>query len=282
MPPLPQPAKPGKISERVLHRFFKYQATGNDFLLAENSAEEVSPELVRRLCDRHFGVGADGVLLIARAPDDSRRARMIVLNADGSRPEMCGNGLRCAALHLARSDGATQVSYLVDTDAGLRGCEVERQGDRAQVRVNMGTASWLGEQQVQFDGRPWKFLRMSIGNPHAIVFSEIPEPATIDRLAAEVSASIEGGSNVEFANLVSPSELKLVVWERGVGRTLACGSGAAATVAAAVRTGKLARGQTAKVHLPGGTLELSTSDNGEQIALRGPASLVFLAEVPDL
>src|SRR5215470_15232162 len=109
--------------------FVKYEGAGNDFLVVEAATERaVSPERAVALCDRHFGVGADGVLLVVPASDGAARARMVVLNADGSRPEMCGNGLRCVALHLACRDGADRIDYVIETDAGERSTRVERSG----------------------------------------------------------------------------------------------------------------------------------------------------------
>jgi diaminopimelate epimerase len=117
--------------------FEKYEGLGNDFIVLD-SEEPLTTVEVKRLCDRHFGIGADGVLVVAGPRTQGARATMVVQNADGSRPEMCGNGLRCVALHLARRDGLERMEYVVDTDAGPRRCVIERQGDAASVSLGMG------------------------------------------------------------------------------------------------------------------------------------------------
>src|SRR5689334_12841466 len=133
--------------------FVKYEGAGNDFLVVEAATERaVSPERAVALCDRHYGVGADGVLLVVPATDPAARAKMVVLNADGSRPEMCGNGLRCVALHLARRDGVEQVDYVVETDAGDRPTAVARRGGAAEVTLGMGRGRLGGVRRFGVKG----------------------------------------------------------------------------------------------------------------------------------
>src|SRR6187399_1895349 len=147
--------------------FTKYEGAGNDFLVVEAPSEAaVSPERAVALCDRHFGVGADGVLLVVPPGDGGARARMVVLNADGSRPEMCGNGIRCVAIHLAARMGRSTGALVIDTDAGPRRCQL----DGNSVEVEMGTLTDGGPVDVTLDGRLHRFARVSIGNPHAITF----------------------------------------------------------------------------------------------------------------
>jgi diaminopimelate epimerase len=260
--------------------FDKYEGLGNDFIVLDvERAALPSAERVRELCDRHFGIGADGVLVVLPPASPGARARMAVVNADGSRPEMCGNGLRCLALHLARRDGANGISYLIDTDAGPLSCEVERDGERAEVRVAMGAGRVLGAHTTHFDGRSIELMRVSIGNPHAIVFDSGYDLAAIDRLGPQVSSELAGGSNVEFATRRGPQRLELVVWERGVGRTLACGTGAAATAVAAAVGGRAPFDEPIEVQLPGGPLEISVEKESLAVSVRGPARRVFSGEV---
>ncbi|MEB2311224.1 MAG: diaminopimelate epimerase [Sorangiineae bacterium] len=259
--------------------FGKYEGLGNDFIVVDAATEWLEPELAVKLCDRHFGVGADGVLLVLPPSSLEARARMVVLNADGSRPEMCGNGLRCVALHLALADDAVAATYGVETDAGLRGCEVERDADRAEVAIDMGRGAPLGTLVAKVDGRSYDFARISMGNPHAITFDAPLEPALADQVGPRVSALIEGGSNVEFARLTGANAIELVVWERGVGRTLACGTGAVATVLAAALAGRVAFGEPVEVSLPGGALEVIVADDTLGARLRGPARRVFRGEL---
>src|SRR5690606_15706530 len=159
-----------------------------------------------------------------------------ILNADGSRPEMCGNGLRCVAVHLERTRGARD-RLQVETDAGVLECRPFDREGRRWVTISLGVARSLGMLEVKTTERALEFRRVSVGNPHAVVLGYSPDLATIDRLGPEVSARIPGGANVEFTRVTGPRALDVVVWERGVGRTLACGTGAGATVLAAAEVG---------------------------------------------
>ena len=262
--------------------FQKYEGLGNDFIVVDAASEAVLDiERARALCDRHFGVGADGVLLVLPPSSAGARARMVVLNADGTRPEMCGNGIRCVALHLARRDGAPGISYAIDTDAGPLACEVERDGDTAWVRVGMGRGRPLGEHRQRFDGREIVFDLVSMGNPHAISFTEALDPDLADRLGPAVQSAFPEGTNVELCQVSPDGQLDLLVWERGVGRTLACGTGAAATAVAAARSGRVGFGVPVSVKLPGGRLEIRVDADDLEVSMRGPARRVFSGELDE-
>ena len=253
--------------------FDKYEGLGNDFVVLEAEAP-LAPEAARQWCDRHFGIGADGVLVVAPALSEGARARMIVHNADGTRAEMCGNGLRCVALHLALRDGSAGVSYVVDTDDGPKHCEVEREGGAAVVTTQFGRAAVETEEQVQRDGRVYRMVRIRMGNPHAVLLDARLPVDVIDRWGAEISATTDGGANVEFVGERDDGAFDVVVWERGVGRTLACGTGAAAAAVALARVGRTPVGQPLRVVLPGGPLEVTVGSDLE-VTLRGPARHVF-------
>jgi len=256
--------------------FTKYEGLGNDFIVVDGeAAARLGPDAAPSLCDRHFGIGADGVLLVSEPKQPGSRASMTVLNADGSRPEMCGNGLRCVALHLALAEGVNEASYAIDTDAGVRGCELLRKGDLAEVTLDMGSARLLPSLTWQHDGRSYEFHRVATGNPHAITFGPALDLEVIDRIAPRVSASIEGGANVEFVTQSASRAFTVVVWERGVGRTLACGTGAVACAAAAVASGKAQYGEPLSLSLPGGELIVTMREPGLLATLRGPARRVF-------
>lgn len=262
-------------------RFDKYEGLGNDFVVIDLPPERaIGTDAAARLCDRHFGVGADGILLLTAPVSPASAARMVVINADGSRPEMCGNGLRCVALHAARRAGAHTGRYLIETDAGALACEVERQGDAGRVRIELGRASAEGSYDAAYGQETLSFARISIGNPHAILFDSHWDDAAIDRIGPLVSGGLPGGSNVEFVRQPAPSSLDLVVWERGVGRTLACGTGAAATVAAAALAGRAPYSEPVEVRLPGGALEITVTP-ALDVSLRGPARWVFSGELAE-
>lgn len=252
--------------------FEKWEGLGNDFLLVRETdiPGELSSELVRALCDRRRGVGGDGVLLVrADAP------RMIVLNADGSRPEMCGNGLRCVAAMLA-DDAAREMT--VATDAGDRRARVSFGGSgEALVEVDMGRAEIQDDAEHADEGRRVVFTSVSVGNPHAISFAPF-DRAERDRLGPLIERAVAGGTNVEFAHKAGPAAFDLVVWERGVGYTQACGTGACATAALACARGLAAFGEPIRVRLPGGELVIVVSA-GLDLVMTGPARRVFRGTV---
>ncbi len=259
-------------------RFSKYEGLGNDFIVIEAaSSDALSPERVVALCDRRFGVGADGVLLVLRG-EGAEDARMRVLNADGSVPEMCGNGLRCVALHLARAGRVEAVSLVIGTDAGPRACEVLRAGEAAQVSVDMGEVRSLGAVTLDVDGAPLPLHLADAGNPHAIAFGVFTQ-ADVARIGplVERHSTFPRGTNVEFA-CVHNAYIDLVVWERGVGVTLACGTGACATARVARGLGLVPASGELTVRLPGGTLRVDPREDGPT-RMVGPARYVFGGDV---
>jgi diaminopimelate epimerase len=262
--------------------FHKYEGLGNDFVLVEAKREdEVSPALARRLCDRRFGIGGDGVLLVLPPTTAGAAARMRVVNADGSIPEMCGNGLRCAALHVARATRTRHGEIAFDTDAGLKPCVVDDGNGRGLVTVDMGVVRVLENVSLDLDGDVWELALADAGNPHAITTRKATR-SVVDAVGPRIAthARFPAGTNVEFATY-RDGEVDLVVWERGVGVTHACGTGACATVAVGVAQGLLARGREVTVHLPGGDLVVMMRADDHAI-MRGPARHVFSgsAELP--
>jgi diaminopimelate epimerase len=286
--------------------FTKVQGLGNDFLVidlrgasAAQAATVTDPQTVRALCDRHFGVGGDGVLAVL--PGVQGDARMRVLNADGSEAEMCGNGIRCVAKVLYESDPALRKPVLnIETGAGLLACALQIQEDHGQVSsvaVEMGRPRLTREEIPLYPGGPTRALReslgaggrrfaftaVSMGNPHAVIF--IDDPGEDLRALAEkygplleVDPTFPRRTNVEFAR-VRGREIDLVVWERGCGITLACGTGACATVVAAALEERLPAGVETPVHLPGGTLRITAASGYRGVTMRGPAVSLFRAEI---
>ncbi len=281
-------------------RFAKYHGLGNDFLVvdlrnvdAAAAAAVQEPDTVRALCDRQFGVGGDGVLAIlpSSTGDD---ARMRVLNSDGSEAEMCGNGLRCVVQELHDRGGIGKDEMAIDTGAGRLVCAIAPDG----VTVSMGAPRLLRseipmvgpiherciDQPIDVHGQPTRRVTcVSMGNPHAITFVDSHEEAKL--LAATVGPSIERHAyfpqrtNAEFAFVRSRQEIDLVVWERGAGLTLACGTGACATVVAAILTGRCDEGIAVKVNLPGGALTIRVMPELQNVKMHGPAQLVFDGEI---
>jgi diaminopimelate epimerase len=252
--------------------FDKYEGLGNDFIVVDTTRDDAVPAaMARRLCDRHFGIGADGVLLVLPPRAPGCDARMRVVNADGSIPEMCGNGIRCVALRLARGRGIRNGKLVIETDAGPRACVVE---DDASVTVDMGVVRVTGDRTVDIDGHPVLFTLADAGNPHAVTFGTFTR-AEAERLGPRVAThgSFPAGTNVELARVASDG-IDLVVWERGVGITMACGTGACATLAVACEKGLAPRGRATRMRLPGGVLEVTLDADG-RARMRGPAHHVF-------
>jgi diaminopimelate epimerase len=269
------------MSERRVTRFEKWEGLGNDFIvieLGQDSPSLLPVEHTRALCDRHHGIGADGILLVTVGGD---KPRMTVLNADGSRPEMCGNGLRCVAAVEAEKRNAEELTLVIATDAGDKRCVVERKGeDHYEVTVDMGHAKQGPNLEVDVRGARHEFTTVDVGNPHAITFAPY-EAADIDVVGPTVEKALEGGTNVEFCRKVKGDarpRIEVTVWERGVGRTLACGTGACAVAAAACEAGMAPFGEAIEVVLPGGPLEVTVGED-RSLRMKGPARRVFRGEV---
>jgi diaminopimelate epimerase len=290
-------------------RFTKMEGCGNDFVVVDLRAPSSNaspspdtPEGAVALCDRHFGVGADGVLAILPPTRDGAVARMRVWNADGSEAEMCGNGIRCVAKYLFEHDPSLRRPSLpIETGAGLLACGVSIDNNRVtHVTVAMGRPQ-LAPAAIPVDApgervvaraidvvgapRQFHFTAVSMGNPHAVIFVEGGDGRPAD-LAERFGPAIETRrelfprrTNVEFARVHSPTEIELSVWERGAGLTLACGTGACATAVAASLEGRAQPGSEIAVALPGGTLVITVAPGYEGVLMRGPAEQVFTAEL---
>ena len=274
--------------------FAKYHGIGNDFVLVDLRAGDAGgiqdAGRARAICDRRFGVGADGVLPILPPVTAGADARMRVLNADGSDSEMCGNGLRCVVKYLHDRGGIAKDRITIDTGAGPLACDVHvADGAVAEVTVDMGRPR-LTRGEIPLTGPaderaidvPFAGFRMtgvSMGNPHAVMFldddRELMQLATRLGPGLEVDPVFPRKANIEFARMRSPRELDLVVWERGCGITLACGTGACATVVAACLTGRAAVDTDVRVHLPGGALSIRVAPEYRTVFMRGPATHVF-------
>jgi diaminopimelate epimerase len=259
-------------------RFAKYEGLGNDFLVVDSESEAIVPEaLAVQLCDRRRGVGGDGVLLVLPPRDGSARARMRVINADGSVPEMCGNGLRCVALHLARRDRTLgPVELIVDTDAGPKTCVVTCSTDHeGEVSIAMGAVRVTGTREVTALGRSFTLTTADAGNPHAVFMGSF-DRADVERYgpALATDPSFVRGTNVEFVRRRSPTHAEVIVWERGCGITLACGTGACATAVVLTNAGLAPYDKELTIELLGGPLHIRVDAN-EQVQMRGPARFVF-------
>ncbi|KAG1337919.1 diaminopimelate epimerase, chloroplastic [Cocos nucifera] len=288
--------------ESGLLHFVKYHGLGNDFIMVDNrdSLEpRVNPEQAVKLCNRNFGIGADGVIFVMPGVNGTDYS-MRIFNSDGSEPEMCGNGVRCFARFIAELESLHGMgSFKIHTGAGLIVPEIQNDG---KVKVDMGEPILTAQDiptklpadksgpviqaELVVDGIPWNVTCVSMGNPHCITFgTKACEALEVDDLKlGDIGPKFEhhemfpSRTNTEFVQVFSRSHLKMRVWERGAGATLACGTGACAVVVAAVLEGHTER--KCIVDLPGGPLEIEWREEDNHVYMTGPAEAVFYGSVP--
>ncbi len=272
-------------------RFWKYEGIGNDFVVVEDRDDTMAkdPDFVRLVCDRSFGIGADGILYISDSPRAD--ARMRVLNADGSEAEMCGNGIRCVAKHLHDSGWVSKNSMSIDTLAGVLVIGVTAVDGKAEMLdVNMGAPILDGRKVpvdhdgefvngvIEVDGREIVATAVSMGNPHLVTFESFSDEE-LEVLGPKLESHpfYPRRTNVEFVT-VKDDGLDVKVYERGAAWTLACGTGACAATVAAALNGKVPYDKPVKVSLPGGDLEITVAADLGHVMMSGPARLVFTGE----
>jgi len=286
-------------------RISKYHGTGNDFVFVEDldGRLDIPPAFVAAVCDRHRGVGGDGLIRVVRG--DARgegRADFFMdyINAEGQPAEMCGNGIRCLAVYVYERDLTSKTELVVDTRDGLKRLWLDvAEGRVRSVTVDMGPptlergkipmsggdpAAHVAGEPLDAAGRTWTASAVSMGNPHCVLFLDAGEdPATMD--VPGIGSEIEhlplfpNRTNVEFVTVPDPSRVRMRVWERGVGETLACGTGACAALVASAVAGKT--GRAADVEVPGGVLRVEWREDDGRVHLTGPATFVFDADLSD-
>jgi diaminopimelate epimerase len=265
-------------------QFSKWQGLGNNYIVlhGEQLPFELTPERVRLLCDRNRGIGSDGILLIG-AQTGEARFELRIFNPDGSEAEMCGNGVRMVARKLKMEGSISGDTVVLETPAGEI---VPRLGDDSEVTVDMGLARFGGDKLAGFDGdcveeslnaagRSFTFTFVDVGNPHAVIQSPWPlELVPIHEVGPVIEEHryFPGKANVEFVKVIGEHEARVRVWERGVGETRACGTGATATAVALVRTGQCTSPVT--VQLPGGRLEVEVRPDW-RVFMTGPAEEIY-------
>lgn len=274
--------------------FTKYHGLGNDFILIDNRSSSepiVTPEVAIKLCDRNFGIGADGVISVFPGQDHTDYT-MQIINSDGSEPEMCGNGIRCLAKFIAQLEGnkSNIAQYRIQTLAGVMKPQITTDGG---VKVDMGVPKLLAaeipttlcpgnekviDQTLEVAGKSWSVTCVSMGNPHCITFVEDVAAVPLEIIGPQFEHHpvFPQRTNTEFIQLIERNYLKMRVWERGAGATLACGTGACAALVAGVLTGKCDR--IATVELPGGCLEIEWSSD-QRLYMTGPAERVFTGQI---
>jgi len=273
--------------------FTKMHGCGNDFILVEEAAPALTPdlpELARKLCDRHFGIGADGLIVVGSSRRPGCKLRWRMFNSDGSEAEMCGNGMRCLALFARERGLVKEDRFDVETLAGVITPAILPDG---RVRVDMGipelrrsripmlgpdSEQVVGEELV-VDGRSFTITAVSMGNPHCVIFDDSLADEEFLRVGPKMARDhrFPNGTNVEFVRVYSRRHLGVRVWERGAGPTLACGTGACAVAVAGVLNGFTER--LVHVSLLGGDLDVTWLEGSGHVLLEGPAEKLFWGQV---
>ncbi len=280
--------------------FVKMHGLGNDFILIDCLNKSLGDSsflsyLAKKLCDRNFGIGADGLILIL--PSSKANLRMRIFNFDGSEAQMCGNGIRCFAKYAYENKLVSKNKFTVETLAGIITPELIFQDLKNKkifrIKVNMGTPK-LRRREIPMNGedtptvvdetlkinpvQTFKITCVSMGNPHCIIFVDDVQSIPVDEIGPKIEnhSLFPEKTNVEFIQVVNRKEINFRVWERGVGETLACGTGACAALVASVLNKKTNREAT--IHLPGGDLDIQWADDGH-VYMTGPTELVFKGEM---
>ena len=282
-------------------KFSKYQGLGNDFLLVDNRSSKTplaTPQQAAALCDRNFGIGADGLIFVM-AGEDGADFKMTIYNSDSSEPEMCGNGIRCLARYLGElgcegaKDGDDEV-FTIATGAGpivpvVRGDglitvdmgEPELAGPKVPCALAPTDGDKVVDAALEAGGATYAVTAVSMGNPHSVAFVDDAKAVDLGVTGKAVELNTDAFPekvNAEFVDVVDRSHVNMVVWERGCGVTLACGTGACAVGVAGVLTGRTDR--TCEVMLPGGPLEIEWRESDNKVYMTGPAEFVFSGSAP--
>jgi len=271
-------------------QFWKMHGFGNDYVVIDNRDEKINDkkaaELAKKLCERRFSVGADGLLLVCGSEAaEAADVKMRIFNADGSEAEMCGNGIRCFSKYCYENGIVKKNEFMVETLSGIKHVWLTLKGNEAvAVKVDMGAPNWerktlpmTGEGvcincSLVVDEETYNVTALSMGNPHCVIFVEDVDATPVEYLGPliENHEAFPKRTNAGFVQVISKNELKVRVWERGCGETLACGTGTCAAVAAANRLGKV--GNKVTVHVLGGDLQVEV---GKSLFLSGAAEKVF-------
>lgn len=276
-------------------KFTKMHGCGNDYVYVDGSREQIpqeeKPELVRRLSDRHFGIGGDGVIFIN--PSDEADFEMEMYNADGTRAEMCGNGIRCVGKFVYDKGLTDKTDITVISAGGVKYLTlIVKDGKVEQVKVNMGAPELkaalvpvISENERAIDepicvqGKDYKMTCVSMGNPHAVVYLDDVDSLDIEEIGPyfENHERFPRRTNTEFVRVIDRNTVQMRVWERGTGETLACGTGACAVAVSCVLNGLTE--ETVTVRLLGGDLVITWNREENVVYMTGPAATVFEGEI---
>lgn len=258
--------------------FTKMHGLGNDYLYVYGEVPENIAELSQYLSERHFGAGSDGMIYISKS--DIADFKMRIFNADGSEAKMCGNGIRCVGKYVYDKGYTDKKQLTVETLSGIKTLELHIVGDKVKsVTVSMGKAIAEKSKTIDVNGENVELIPVSVGNPHAVIFVDDIETAPLTTLGPQIEHHPEfpDGVNVEFVQVLNEETIRMRVWERGSGVTMACGTGACASTMAAISAGYCRYDETVSVQLDGGTLKIRI-DGDNEVQMTGPAKFVYEGE----
>ncbi|MCE5221427.1 MAG: diaminopimelate epimerase [Clostridium sp.] len=271
--------------------FYKMQGAGNDFIFIEDFNYEIKEEclLAKKLCDRHFGIGADGLVIVRKS--EVANAKMVIINADGSRANMCGNAIRCFGKYVYEHQIANGNKFSVETGDGVKEIEIILENDKVKyVRVYMGNPSYDGldiplnniesliEREITVDNKTYKMTTVLVGVPHTIIFEEDKEYNVVEEGSKiEKLDLFKEGSNINFVKIIDETHIRVNTWERGAGATLACGTGCCASVVVAKKLGLVDKEKEIFVKAPGGELIIEVLE--KNVYMKGPAEVSFEGKI---
>lgn len=261
--------------------FTKMQGLGNDYLYVYGEVPENIVELCVKLSERHFGAGSDGMIYIS--PSKIADFKMRIFNADGSEAKMCGNGIRCVGKYVYDKGYTDKTHLTIETLSGIRTLDLHIVGGKVKkVTVDMGKAIPQKKMELNIESVIITLTPVSVGNPHAVIFVDDIETAPLTTLGPKIERNdaFPDGVNVEFVQVIAENKLRMRVWERGSGVTMACGTGACASAMAAVESGFCPYDEPIAVQLDGGTLKIQIAPDNT-VLMTGPAKFVFEGEIPE-
>lgn len=268
--------------------FYKMQGAGNDFVFIEDFNYSIAEEceLAKKLCDRHFGIGADGLVIVRKS--EVADSKMVIINSDGSRANMCGNAIRCFGKYVYENKIIENIKFSVETGDGIKEIEIilDENKEVKYVRVYMGKASYDGKDiplnnldtlvntDVEIMNKTYKMTTVLMGVPHTVIFEDNEEYDVVeDGSKIEKFNLFKEGTNVNFVKIINKNHIRVNTWERGAGATLACGTGCSASVVVAKRLGLVDSIDEIVVKAPGGELIIEVLN--DDVYMKGPAQVVF-------
>lgn len=260
-------------------KFTKMHGLGNDYIYVYGEPGKDVAKLSINLSRRHFSVGSDGMIFIM--PSEIADFKMRIFNADGSEAKMCGNGIRCVGKYVYDKGYTDKTDITVETLSGIKKLRLNVENGKVKSAVvDMGKVVVSSPVTLNVSGDDYKLIPVDMGNPHAVIICSDAENAPLDTVgkAIEKHEFFPGGVNVEFVEVLDGEHLRMRVWERGSGITMACGTGACASVSAAVKSGKCAVNRPISVLLDGGTLVI-TVDGNDEVFMDGPCETVYEGEI---